>query len=229
MPQSLASGSPTSLAFRSHSAASIAAIAIETIPGRPRFRIARRIATQLPGTSIASRPSSSGASFFSASSAVAVSAYVYPSPRSPPPGTSTTTIVVAFHSSVPSDSGPSVGIVYAATSARPSFAHARISTLDAGHDLRNPPQPLPYHPHVPAGPPLRLAPAPAQARFHRHRRRYPRARHRRQHRHLQHRQHRPARPASLPSAQSPRHPARIRPRVQPQLGLLPQFPRLAAP
>ena len=52
----MTSGSPSSRAFRSQSAASTAEIAIEAMPGRPRLRIAATIAAQAPGMAIASRP-----------------------------------------------------------------------------------------------------------------------------------------------------------------------------
>src|SRR5689334_19796283 len=47
-------------------------------------------------------------------------------PQAPPARASTTTIVVRFHSSVPSDSGRSVGIVYAPTSMRSIAPAAKV-------------------------------------------------------------------------------------------------------
>lgn len=61
------------------------------------------------------------------SRAVAVSAYVYPSPHSPSVNACTTTIVVAFHASVPSASGASVGIVKASTSRSRTGVSMRVA------------------------------------------------------------------------------------------------------
>ena len=104
-------GSPSRRAFRSQIARSTAAIAIEVIPGRPRFRVCSTIATHAACGAIASRPWTTPASLEAISFAVETSAYVYPRPHSPPPRACTTTIVVASHASVPSASGASVGIV----------------------------------------------------------------------------------------------------------------------
>ena len=47
---------------------------MEAIPGRPRLRMARTIASQLPGMSMASRPGTTAASMSRIRQAVAVSA-----------------------------------------------------------------------------------------------------------------------------------------------------------
>ena len=101
---------PSSRAFRSHSATSTADMAIAPIPGRPALRSCprpppprRRPRGRLPpGAARASRrperPRPSGRR-------------CSPSRSRRPAETSTTTTVVEAHSSVPSDSGSSVGIV----------------------------------------------------------------------------------------------------------------------
>ena len=67
--------------------------------------------TCVAGIAIASCPSTTPASKWLISCAVALSAYVKPIPVWSAADASTNTSVVAFHSMVPSDSGKSVGIV----------------------------------------------------------------------------------------------------------------------
>ena len=55
-PNSVTSGTFNNRAFKSQSALSTAAIAMEQIPGRPRLRMLSTIRTQHSGTDIASRP-----------------------------------------------------------------------------------------------------------------------------------------------------------------------------
>ena len=99
-------------------------------PGRPTFRSAADIACQAPDTSIASWPRTAPCSLSSISFAAASCVYVYPSPTASPAWACTTTIVVESHSSVPSDSGSSVGIVCAQTS---SFSTAvRVAVVITG-------------------------------------------------------------------------------------------------
>ena len=73
---SLHSGRPSSRAFRSQSARSTAAIAIDVMPGRPRFRVSRTIAAHAACGASASAPWTIPASFDSTSFAVETSAYV---------------------------------------------------------------------------------------------------------------------------------------------------------
>ena len=75
-PRSLTNGSSNNRAFKSHSAESTAEIAIETIPGRPRFRVRRTMAFQWAATARASRPSTTSERTSRTRVAVAVSAYV---------------------------------------------------------------------------------------------------------------------------------------------------------
>jgi hypothetical protein len=70
-PRSVTSGMSRSRALRSHSAVSTAEIAIDAIPGRPRLRTARRIASQHAGTANASAPTTTGARTSRISRAVA--------------------------------------------------------------------------------------------------------------------------------------------------------------
>ena len=55
-PSRLDSATPSSRAFRSHSAMSTAEMAIAAIPGRPALRTCRAMASAAPATSNASRP-----------------------------------------------------------------------------------------------------------------------------------------------------------------------------
>src|SRR5215475_13387564 len=86
------------------------------MPGRPIFRTARSIRTQISRTAIASRSRTIGDNTLSMTPAAARSPYVKPIPVCPAACASTMTIVVESHSIVPSASGKSVGIVYADTS-----------------------------------------------------------------------------------------------------------------
>src|SRR5215475_6849747 len=86
------------------------------MPGRPIFRTARSIRTQISRTAIASRSRTIGDNTLSMTPAAARSPYVKPMPVCPLACASTMTIVVESHSIVASASGKSVGIVYADTS-----------------------------------------------------------------------------------------------------------------
>src|SRR4051794_6915470 len=111
-------------AFRSHSAMSTAATAYIASPHGPALRTAATIAAQAPGTSSGSRSPSAGSSSCSTSPPTAAGAYVQPSPVAPAADASTTTSVVFSHVNVPSDSGLSVGTVYALTASFTAAAPA---------------------------------------------------------------------------------------------------------
>ena len=110
MPSSRLTGSPSRIAFRSHSAVSTAEMAQDTSPGRPMFRVARTIACHEAAVSSTFMPWIAAASGPSISGWHAAAAYVYPVPVRPPPVTWATTRVVDDQASVPSASGWSVGI-----------------------------------------------------------------------------------------------------------------------
>jgi len=85
-------------------------MAYDTSPGRPIFRIARTMACHAAAPSSAFWPPTAAARGPSISGLHAPAAYVYPVPVRPPPVTWATTRVVDDQASVPSASGPSVGI-----------------------------------------------------------------------------------------------------------------------
>src|SRR5436190_719838 len=121
------SGWPSRRARRSQSAMSTADNAMKPIPGRPIFRSKCPNSCQARATSrSASMPRTAGASLSSIRRTAASCVYVYPRPTASPANTRTTTIVVESHSSVPSDSGASVGIV-----------RANASTLSTGQELED--------------------------------------------------------------------------------------------
>jgi hypothetical protein len=101
-------------------------------PGRPTFRSAADIACQAPDTSIASRPRTASCSLSWIKPAAVSCVYVYPSPVAQPPRATTTTIVVESHSSVPSDSGASVGIVCVETSSVSTAVRVAVVINDPG-------------------------------------------------------------------------------------------------
>src|SRR4051794_30950745 len=102
-------------ALRSHSAMSTAATAYMASPHGPALRTAATIAAQAPGTSSGSRSPRAGSSSSRINAPTAAGAYVQPSPVAPAADASTTTSVVFSQANVPSDSGLSVGTVYALT------------------------------------------------------------------------------------------------------------------
>lgn len=104
-------GSLSTLAFRSHNAVSTAEMALDTMPGRPRFRHARIIASDIAGTSVRGVPTTAPRSWPVTTASQPAPAYVQPSPSIPPPQARATTTVVASHAIVASASGWSVGTV----------------------------------------------------------------------------------------------------------------------
>src|SRR5919201_5385019 len=112
--------------------------AMNPIPGRPMLRSCCPSSCQRAGTSSGARPRTSGASLSSISRVAASCVYVYPSPTSPSARACTTTIVVESHSSVPSDSGSSVGIVRASTSSCSTATPVATATsLPTGQELED--------------------------------------------------------------------------------------------
>ena len=69
-PSRVHSGTSSSFAFRSHSAASTAEIAVAASPCRPMLRTARCIAANAPGGSIASVPTTTSLSVLSISATI---------------------------------------------------------------------------------------------------------------------------------------------------------------
>src|SRR5215831_13368243 len=107
---------------------STAGRAMKPSPGRPISPQQTPISCQAGDGSRAatSTPWTAGASLSSIRGTAASCVYVYPRPHVSPTNTRTTTIVVESHSSVPSDSGASVGIV-----------RAKASTLSTGRELED--------------------------------------------------------------------------------------------
>ncbi len=75
-PSRIASGTPASFAFASHSATSSAEIAVAATPARPTLRTARHSASTAAGMSTSGRSRSTSASIDIASAAALASVYV---------------------------------------------------------------------------------------------------------------------------------------------------------
>src|SRR5579885_2676674 len=118
-------------------------MAMAAMPSRPRLRTAATSAVQTAFSESTSIPRATPRKRSWMRRAVAVSAYVKPMPRIPPPHASTRTIVVAFHTNVPSDSfGVSVGMRYTFTTrsssrtvAEPARTSNHLTHLILDHGL----------------------------------------------------------------------------------------------